>query len=283
MEPAACSVDLTGAVSSVRLLKINGYAATSTMTKLEYIKYSWKVDGHDWEVLCYPQHHELYGSCVKLKLIFLGKAQCQPHKVTATLICRPVDPSPTRTKLSPFDDRRGVSASFCHAQDSSPPLFLLVRRNIGMNTCDYLANDSLTIHCTISVLKLKELLSDGVVFIPEPAKEGVPLPIVPPSDLHRHLGELFLSEKGADVTFVVCGESFPAHKILLATRSPVFMAEFFGHMKESHSRRVEVEGMEPAVFGAMLRFIYTDDVAMAELDEAAVSSSMHGGAPACGG
>nr|CAB3468695.1 unnamed protein product [Digitaria exilis] len=50
------------------------------------------------------------------------------------------------------------------------------------------------------------------------------------------------------------------------------MAEFFGHMKESHSRRVEVEGMEPAVFGAMLRFIYTDDVAMAELDEAAVSS-----------
>ncbi|KAF8687297.1 hypothetical protein HU200_042978 [Digitaria exilis] len=272
MEPAGC-VDLTGAVSSVRLLKINGYNATSTMTKLEYIKYSWKVDGHDWEVHCYPQRHELYGLCAKLKLIFLGKAHAQPHKVTATLTCRPVDPSPTRTKLSPFDDRRSVSASFCHAQDSSPPLLLVVRRN-GMNTCDYLQNDSLTIHCTISVLTLKERLSDGVVFIPAPAKEGKPLPVVPPSDLHHHLGELFLSDKGADVTFVVGGESFPAHKILLAARSPVFMAEFFGHMKESHSRRVEVEGMEADVFRGMLRFIYTDDVAAAELDVSSMAEHL---------
>lgn len=46
----------------------------------------------------------------------------------------------------------------------------------------------------------------------------------------------------------------------------VFMAEFFGHMKESHSRLVNIDDIDPAVFRAMLRVIYTDDAAP-ELDD----------------
>uniref|UniRef100_K3ZEX4 BTB domain-containing protein n=1 Tax=Setaria italica TaxID=4555 RepID=K3ZEX4_SETIT len=88
--------------------------------------------------------------------------------------------------------------------------------------------------------------------------------MVPSPNLPKHLGELLESKVGADVTFPVSGKSLAAHKNVLAARSPVFMAEFFGEMQEKSSGRVKIRGMEPSVFGAMLRFIYTD--AVPELD-----------------
>nr|CAB3482453.1 unnamed protein product [Digitaria exilis] len=56
---------------------------------------------------------------------------------------------------------------------------------------------------------------------------------VPPSDLLEQLGKLLLAEEGSDVAFSVGGENFPAHKIVLATRSHVFEAQLYGQMKES--------------------------------------------------
>jgi len=83
----------------------------------------------------------------------------------------------------------------------------------------YLVNDSLTVQCTITVLKE---LPDIVI----PANTEAPPPL-PPSDLERHR---------ADVTFELeSGECFLAHKIILAARSPVFMAEFFGGTNERSS------------------------------------------------
>ncbi|KAE8804573.1 Speckle-type POZ protein-like protein [Hordeum vulgare] len=73
------------------------------------------------------------------------------------------------------------------------------------------------------------------------------------------------SGTGEDVTFIVSGESFPAHKDILSSRSPVFMAEFYGEMEEMLSDRVVIEDMEAAAFRAMLHFIYTDTVP--ELDQ----------------
>ena len=60
-------------------------------------------------------------------------------------------------------------------------------------------------------------------------------------------------------------EAFHAHKIVLAARSPVFMAEFFGDMKEKASLCVEINDMEMEVFRAMLHFVYTDTAP--ELDQ----------------
>ncbi|KAI4970135.1 hypothetical protein ZWY2020_001049 [Hordeum vulgare] len=74
--------------------------------------------------------------------------------------------------------------------------------------------------------------------------------------------------------FLVSGQSFAAHKLILAARSPVFMAEFFGNMKEKSSQSVEIEDMEGEVFKALLQFIYTDAVPefrqQAEVDADAV-------------
>ena len=52
------------------------------------------------------------------------------------------------------------------------------------------------------------------------------------SGLPADLGRLLETKQGADVDFEVCGKVFAAHKIVLAARSSVFMADFFGPAKE---------------------------------------------------
>ena len=64
-----------------------------------------------------------------------------------------------------------------------------------------------------------------------------------------------------DVTFHVGGETFTAHRCVLAARSPVFMAELFGPWIENAAATgtcVRIDDMEPTVFRALLHFIYTD-------------------------
>ncbi|KAF8646580.1 hypothetical protein HU200_065804 [Digitaria exilis] len=70
-----------------------------------------------------------------------------------------------------------------------------------------------------------------------------PLMAVPPSDIGSHLGCLLDSTDGSEVSFLVGGETFPAHRAVLAARSPVFKAQLFGPMKEATMA---------------LRFMYTD-------------------------
>uniref|UniRef100_A0A453RLV7 BTB domain-containing protein n=1 Tax=Aegilops tauschii subsp. strangulata TaxID=200361 RepID=A0A453RLV7_AEGTS len=81
---------------------------------------------------------------------------------------------------------------------------------------------------------------------------------VPSSDIENHLGRLLDCGDGSDVSFVVDGETFPAHRAVLAARSPVFKAELFGSMAESTMSRVTLEDIDLATFKVFLRFIYTD-------------------------
>ncbi|CAN6373097.1 unnamed protein product [Urochloa humidicola] len=89
--------------------------------------------------------------------------------------------------------------------------------------------------------------------------------VVPPSNsnLHQHLADILDTGVGADVTFEVSGETFPVHKKVLAARSSVFKAEFFGGpVKENVEAHVtiRIDGIDPRVFKAMLHFIYTDSL-----------------------
>ncbi|XP_037450519.1 BTB/POZ and MATH domain-containing protein 1-like [Triticum dicoccoides] len=81
------------------------------------------------------------------------------------------------------------------------------------------------------------------------------------ASLSNQLGRLLDRDAWTDVSFVVAGETFRAHRALLAARSPVFEAELFGAMLESSSSSsspIALEDIEPETFGAVLRFIYTD-------------------------
>ncbi|KAK1662964.1 hypothetical protein QYE76_051123 [Lolium multiflorum] len=83
---------------------------------------------------------------------------------------------------------------------------------------------------------------------------------VPPSNITEQLGKLLDAKDGADVMFEVQGEELPAHKLVLAMRSPVFKALLYGPMKEKDSNRVIIDDMQPAIFKVLLHFIYTDSL-----------------------
>uniref|UniRef100_K4A2U8 BTB domain-containing protein n=1 Tax=Setaria italica TaxID=4555 RepID=K4A2U8_SETIT len=93
-----------------------------------------------------------------------------------------------------------------------------------------------------------------------------PLPAAPPavralrsmSGLPADLGRLLETEAGSDVDFEVCGRVFAAHKVVLAARSPVFMADFFGPDKEKTTGYIRICDMHPDAFEALLHYIYTD-------------------------
>uniref|UniRef100_M8AXW4 Speckle-type POZ protein-like protein n=1 Tax=Aegilops tauschii TaxID=37682 RepID=M8AXW4_AEGTA len=106
----------------------------------------------------------------------------------------------------------------------------------------YLRNDCLMIECEVSVIK--ETLEVHVL----------------QSRLLDNLAKLLEGKKGADVTFKVQGEVFSAHKVLLATQSAVFDAEFYGPMGDKGAQDITIDDMQPAVFKSFLHFIYTDSM-----------------------
>ena len=78
-----------------------------------------------------------------------------------------------------------------------------------------------------------------------PRSYNIPVPV---SDLGHQFGKLLESGKGVDVTFQVDGETFPAHTLVLAARSPVFRAQLFGPLKNQNTKRIDIEDMEAPIF-----------------------------------
>ncbi|KAK9146761.1 hypothetical protein Sjap_006664 [Stephania japonica] len=117
-----------------------------------------------------------------------------------------------------------------------------------LETSDYLKDDCLSVHCSVGVVKSQ---TEG------PKVYSIE---VPPSNISEHFGQLLESGKGTDVNFEVDGEIFPAHKLILAARSPVFRAQFFGPMKDKNTKHVKVDDMDASVFKALLHFIYHDSL-----------------------
>ncbi|CAL5016875.1 unnamed protein product [Urochloa decumbens] len=131
-----------------------------------------------------------------------------------------------------------------------------IKRSFLEESTGAIKNDSLTIRCDIVVLDDLGPEEEAAA-----AEATAPTTFVPPPDLHRHLADLLKTGKGADVVFQVGGEMLPAHGCVLAARSPVFSAEFFGAMKESDNNAggvVRVDDMDAQVFKALLCFLYTD-------------------------
>ncbi|KAI4970125.1 hypothetical protein ZWY2020_001039 [Hordeum vulgare] len=255
MEDACTNV--THAARLVQLLKIQGFSATKCKQTYcygqNYIPSRWTVDGYEWEVRIYPGWARNSDNRNLWVALTISCCSNNPRGsgVEASLACRLIDPI---GKLEP--SQGGSASGTLYNQEECRDLVFLGRRD---DLAGYLKDDTLTIQCAIAVLK--------PIPVPRIPAEEVP---VPSSNLHQHLGEILQSKTGSDGTFVLCNESFRAHKsILLAARSPVFMAQFFGEMKEKSSRRVEIRDMEPEAFGAMLHFIYTDTVPELEKQEEA--------------
>ncbi|KAM0864422.1 hypothetical protein ACQ4PT_043925 [Festuca glaucescens] len=74
---------------------------------------------------------------------------------------------------------------------------------------------------------------------------------------HQGLADMLEDHDGAEVTFTVGDRQFRADRRVLAAGSPVFAAELFGPMKETSTRHVKIDDMEPAIFEVLLHFACT--------------------------
>ncbi|KXG24338.2 hypothetical protein SORBI_3007G027500 [Sorghum bicolor] len=143
-------------------------------------------------------------------------------------------------------------ASKARKRERGSRLFMTVSE---LAASPYLRDDRLTVECVLDVVET--FLSETT------ASPGTAEP--PPPDLSRHLGALLLQTPvGADVSFAVQGETFRAHRVVLAARSPVLKAELSGSAPakedddDDASEVVAVDGMAPPVFKTLLHFVYTD-------------------------
>lgn len=109
-----------------------------------------------------------------------------------------------------------------------------------------LPNDRLTLHYTVGIFEMVKLEELGSRML------------VPDGRLSDDLNGFLLSGEAADVILTCKGEEFKSHKMILASRSPVFAAMFTHDMKEKKHCRVEIVDIEKDVLKEMLTYMYTD-------------------------
>lgn len=89
-----------------------------------------------------------------------------------------------------------------------------------------------------------------------------PIDAAPPSPtLQVYLGEQYVNNPTlSDVTFLVEGKRFYAHKICLLASSDAFRAMFDGGYREKDAKDIEIPNIKWDVFELVMRFIYTGSV-----------------------
>ncbi|CAJ1077880.1 BTB/POZ domain-containing protein 9 [Xyrichtys novacula] len=86
--------------------------------------------------------------------------------------------------------------------------------------------------------------------------------------LSEQLGALVLGEEYSDVTFIVEGKRFPAHRVILAARCHYFRALLYGGMKESQPQaEVCLEETRAEAFSMLLHYLYTGRASLSSARE----------------
>ena len=93
------------------------------------------------------------------------------------------------------------------------------------------------------------------------AKADLALDPPAPPEPKVYLGEQYVNNSTlSDVTFVVEGRKFHAHRIALLASSDIFKSMFDGEYKESSAAEIPIPNIRWEVFEAMMRCIYTGSV-----------------------
>ncbi|XBJ23865.1 hypothetical protein VPH35_001878 [Triticum aestivum] len=229
--PSASAI-IAETASGYHHLKIRGYSSLKAIPSSQcLISGPFTVGGHRWRIIYYPNG---------------DRAESAGHVSVFLFLDENVD----KEVMARF--QFGFKAEN-FASQGTWGYTKFVQWN-ALEKSKHLKGDSFTIRCDLAVVKR--------VRIEGTAQEAAPKFVdVPPSDLKQHLSGLFLTGSGADVVFEAGGETFAAHRCVLAARSPVFSAELFGSMKEGNTNDlVRIDGMEAQVFKALLCFVYTDSL-----------------------
>ncbi|KAK3093519.1 hypothetical protein FSP39_016697 [Pinctada imbricata] len=87
--------------------------------------------------------------------------------------------------------------------------------------------------------------------------------------LSDNLAELVNNADYSDITLVVEGTPFKAHKVILAARSEYFRAMLYGGLKESMpgTSEIELKDTSAAAFRVLLKYIYNGRINLLEIKE----------------
>jgi speckle-type POZ protein len=233
-------------VSGSHILKIDGYSRTRSIGIGKSIRSeTFLVGRHRWYIRYFPDGYtsgQAGWITIYLYLVdntTVGEVNAR-YKIS--LLDQDGEPVPSH----------GMDSQTCNTFSSQTGPWgcaqLITRKDLEESV--YLKDDVFSVKCEITMPR-------------EIYTEPMPISLLvaaPPSDMHRHFGQLLSGGEGTDVTFQVGGETIAAHRCVLAARSSVFMAELFGPMKEKTDDCVPIPDMEAEVFMAMLHFIYTDSL-----------------------
>uniref|UniRef100_A0A0E0QZD1 BTB domain-containing protein n=1 Tax=Oryza rufipogon TaxID=4529 RepID=A0A0E0QZD1_ORYRU len=244
LSPSSSAIT-SGATSGYYLLVVEGYSRTKdTVPNGDFIRSRpFRVGGYRWVIDYYPN----------------GESSDDADSISVSL---QLDQDSERPFMAHYEfsfideTERQKSTHICSealfdfSDDNRWGYTNFIRRE-ELEKSKHLKDDCFTIRCDIILKK------DGSNTTGDDV--AAPLVAVPPSDMHRQFTDLLLTKVGADVTFQVGGETFAAHRCVLAARSTVFMVELFGPMKEgATTASVHISEMVPEAFKAMLAFIYND-------------------------
>ena len=91
-----------------------------------------------------------------------------------------------------------------------------------------------------------------------------------------YLGEQYVNNLTlSDVTFLVEGQTFHAHRIALLASSDTFRAMFDGHYKEKEASTIPIPNIRYTVFESMMRCIYTGAFLVGLLIQAGAKEMTH--------
>ncbi|EEC66989.1 hypothetical protein OsI_33684 [Oryza sativa Indica Group] len=232
---SSASAIVADTASGYHLFKISDYSRTKDIfpTGSALKSRAFTIDGHQWRIHYYPNGNT--EECGEYISLFLHLDEIVTDKNVYA-----------QHGFRLFDEFAGDDDD-----DELRP----------SSIADLEQNDSFTVRCDVVVTKRIRSEETPLVVRTSPKPKAARFVTVPPSDLHRHLQDLLHAEKGTDVVFEAGGETFTAHRCVLAARSPVFSAELFGSMKESDTTVViRIDDMVAQVFKALLFFVYTDSL-----------------------
>ncbi|XP_059317870.1 BTB/POZ and MATH domain-containing protein 3 isoform X2 [Lycium ferocissimum] len=227
---------------------IRGYSLAKGMGPGKYISSDiFTVGGYDWAIYFYPDGKNIEDSSMYVS-VFIALAS-EGTDVRALFELTLLDQSgKMKHKVHSHFDRALESGPYTLKYRGSMWGYKRFFRRTSLETSDYLKDDCLSMHCTVGVVRTR---------VEGPKDYTVS---VPPSDMGQSLKYLLDAELGCDIVFQVGGEIFKGHKLILAARSPVFRAQFFGLIGNPKSDEVQLEDIEPSVFKAMLQYIYSDEL-----------------------
>ncbi|KAH9702254.1 BTB/POZ and MATH domain-containing protein 3 [Citrus sinensis] len=193
------------------------------------------VGGYDWAIYFYPDGKNPEDGALYVS-VFIALAS-EGTDVRALFELTLVDQSGKgKHKVHSHFDRALESGPYTLKYRGSMWGYKRFFKRTSLETSDYIKDDCLLINCTVGVVRNR---------LEGPKQYSIP---VPPSDMGQGLKDLLESEIGCDIVFEVGDETFKAHKLILAARSPVFRAQFYGLVGDRNLDKVVVKDVEPSIF-----------------------------------